>query len=157
METETAHRLTTAEIGLLREISRWRRNHGVTYFQWRPGVGFGVLTEWKCWSGPDRDRRMANLTYEPERDSRAARLLVSADYYRDDFREIPAATVTQAVDMLVALGYLPQRFSSAYQAGWHASSYWYGTLRNEDDETEFRRLFHDPENISFPVDEGRSR
>jgi hypothetical protein len=34
------------DVHLLREIARWRRNHDVNYFQWRPGVGFGVFTEW---------------------------------------------------------------------------------------------------------------
>lgn len=156
--------LTTDEIALLREVARWRRNHKVSYFQWRPGKGFGVMTEWKLWADDDdanwsgrgpRGRRQANVTYEPDRsgaDEPQPRVVVTKDYYGgENLRELPTCTVAETVDCLVALGYLPQRFSSAYRAGWHAADVW---ASPDDDETEFKRLFQEAENISFPAPYG---
>lgn len=123
METEEKWTLRPEEIGLLKEVARWRRANGVTYFQWRPGKGFGVMTEWKLWIGTGRERKVANVTYEPARDWHGARLAGTTDYYGSvDFKELPANTVVEAIDMLVVLGYLPVRFSSAYRAGWNAAA-----------------------------------
>lgn len=160
-ETEV-RRLTVEEIALLREVSRWRRGHGVNFFQWRPGKGFGVMTEWKCWVDDEtawtgrglRGRRQINVTYEPDRSGAhepGPRVVVTKNYYGgENFLALPTITVTETVDCLVALGYLPPRFSLAYRAGWHAAQVW-----NDPDQIpgEFRRLFHDPENTSFPVGE----
>jgi hypothetical protein len=134
------------DVHLLREIARWRRNHDVTYFQWRPGVGFGVFTEWYRYVNGNR----RTVSYEPESDiGGAARLLATVDYYGGrELQRLPVRTVTEAVDVLVALGFLPARFSSAYRSGWDAATVW---EKCEGDESTFKRLFHDPENISFPA------
>lgn len=102
------------EIALVREVVRWRRAHGVSFFLWRPGVGFGHLAEWKVFAA---DGKQTNVSYEP----RAQTVAATRDYRYGSFTRLPAATVTEAVDMLVVLGYLPPRFSSAYRAGWDAS------------------------------------
>lgn len=147
METEDeVRRLTVNEIALLREIARWRRNHGVNFFQWRPSVGFGAFTEWYRYD----DRKRRTVSYEPD----GARVLVDHDYYgNSELRELPVRTVAEAVDCLVALGFLPRRFSSAYGQGWHAAGVWESPALHVDDPDEFARLFHDPENVSFPVGE----
>lgn len=122
METKERHQLTVDEIHLLRTIARWRRATGVSYFQWRPGKGFGVMTEWKMWHGDVRKRRQINVTYEPDTESGPASLAATRDYYgSEDFKDLSVTTVAEAVDVLVALGFLPPRFSSAYRAGWDAA------------------------------------
>jgi hypothetical protein len=148
METEEKTGLTVEEIGLLREIARWRRTHGVDYFQWRRGVAFGQFTEWKAWeAGPNGRQVRRRVAYDP-----APTGIVSTDkdYYGGETVDLPPSTVVETVDMLVALGFLPAPFSSAYRAGWHASAVWHNC---EGAEPEFERLFHDPANISFPVGE----
>lgn len=158
--------LTTDEIALLREVSRWRRNHKVSYFQWRPGKGFGVMTEWKLWTDDPEaalGRRQTNVAYEPDRahrDDPQPRIVVTRNYYGgEEFRELPTRSVAETIDMLAALGYLPQRFSSAYRAGWHAAEVWHDVWVNGEREptsdAEHARLFHDPENVSFPAGEYR--
>jgi hypothetical protein len=60
------------------------------------------------------------VSFEPESDiGGAARLLATVDYYGSkELQRLPVTTVTEAVDVLVALGFLPARFSSAYRSGW---------------------------------------
>jgi hypothetical protein len=103
------------DVHLLREIAKWRRNHDVNYFQWRPGVGFGVFTEWYRYV----DRKRRTVSFEPKSMSSVPRLLATVDYYgSQELQKLPVTTVTEAVDVLVALGFLPARFSSAYRVGW---------------------------------------
>jgi hypothetical protein len=132
------------DVHLLREIAQWRRTHDVNYFQWRPGIG-GFI-EWYRYV----DRRRRTVSFEPESDiGGAARLLATVDYYgSQELQRLPVTTVTEAVDVLVALGFLPARFSSAYRSGWDAATVW---EKCEGDEPAFKRLFHDPDNISFPA------
>jgi hypothetical protein len=111
------------DVHLLREIAKWRRAQGVNYFQWRPGVGFGVFTEWYRYM----DGKRRTVSFEPGSMSSAARLLATVDYHGRELQRLPVTTVTEAVDVLVALGFLPARFSSAYQSGWAARSAWDGT------------------------------
>lgn len=134
------------DVHLLREIARWRRNHGVNYFQWRPGVGFGVFTEWYRYV----DGKRRTVSFEPGSMSSRPRLVATVDYHGRELQRLPVTTVTEAVDVLVALGLLPARFSSAYRSGWDAATVW---EKCEGDEAVFKRLFHDPENISFPATE----
>lgn len=152
--------LTLDEIALLREIARWRRNHKVSYFQWRPGKGFGVMTEWKLWVDEPKlyegkshlGKRQINVTYEPDRSGTGEpqpRVVVTKDYYgSENFRELPTSTVTETIDCLAALGYLPARFSSAYRAGWESAMVW---EKCDAHDLIFRQKFGDPENISFPA------
>lgn len=133
--------MSVQEIALLKEVARWRRANDVRYFQWRPGVGFGVFTEWK----KDVDRKtQINVSYEPDRSGEEElrpRLLVTRDYYGgDEFQVLPVTTIEQAIDVLVALGFLPPRFSSAYLAGWRAGETWAAD-----------QMFREPENAGLPV------
>jgi hypothetical protein len=133
------------DVHLLREIAQWRRAQGVSFFQWRrTGRNFGAFTEWNRREG----KRRINVAYEPGSESRYPRLSVTSDYKRESVQELPVRTVTEAVDVLVALGFLPARFSSAYRSGWDAATVW---EKSEGDDAVFKRLFHDPENISFPA------
>ena len=106
--------LSEQDIALLRAIARWRRDNGVNYFQWRPGKGFGAMTEWYLFT----DRKRRTVSYEP---GDVPEVAVVRDYYGGEgFTVLPTSTVTETVDVLVALGFLPARFSSAYRAGWDA-------------------------------------
>jgi hypothetical protein len=119
METEEKTSLTVEEIGLLREVARWRRAHGVDYFQWRRGVGFGRFTEWKAWeTGLDGREVRRHVAYDP---APTGIVSTNKDYYGGETVDLPLATVAETVDMLVALGFLPARFSSAYRRGWDAA------------------------------------
>lgn len=127
-------KLTTGEIALLREVFRWARNRGIQRNTWTGGV----------WRTDVHGKRVAIddglVGWAPDRWT--------------DYHWLAVDSIAQAVDVLVAVDYLPQRFSSAYAAGWDASAVWY-----DDDEMhggdKFKRLFQDPENISFPVGEYR--
>jgi hypothetical protein len=130
--TTDTKRLTLDEIALLREVFRWARDHDVTRTAWGDA--------WK------QGRKGKMVT----RDENA--IGWAADRW-SDFHWLTVDSIAQAVDVLVAVGHLPQRFSSAYLAGWNALAVWRGSDRS--DRAEFRRLFHDPENISFPVGEYR--
>jgi hypothetical protein len=112
-EDEERVPLSEQDIALLREIARWRQANGVNYFQWRPGVGFGAFTEWYRREG----KRRADVSYDP----RSRTVTVTRDYYGDGrLPVLPTGTVTETIDCLVALDYLPSRFSSAYRRGWDA-------------------------------------
>jgi hypothetical protein len=138
MDTEIK-RMTTDEIALVREIVRWRRNHGIDFVRRLHPYGAPYWKDYRTgrevWQRPNGEQ-MAMIS---DRDS--LNVAVGAD------------SVTQAVDVLVAYGYLPLRFSSAYRAGWHAATVWeqHPATARRGWEDEFKRLFQDPENISFPV------
>lgn len=134
MTTVTTPRMTVEEIRLMRAIVRWRRANGVDLRAWRG-----------CWVLPDGSQ----ISYETTDPAEVAH----EPQGRGGLQWIRVRSVTQAVDLLVALGYLPARFSSAYRAGWHAAEVWHGTWINDEyqQDAEFAHLFHDPENISFPV------
>lgn len=131
METEDRPRMSVAEIALMREIIAWRKTHG-----WQRSAWEGA------WIEMATGRRVAA-------DPSASEVGVSAGRY-DSYRWHCVENVTQAVDLLATFGYLPARFSSAYRAGWHAAQVWYDGDPDADAD-EFSRLFHDPENISFPA------
>lgn len=139
-------RMSVDEIALMREIVRWRR--GRTLAKPYAARAEFYRNRWHALGGD-----WAEVAYEiPEVDEyndAYAVLYYSRGRY-SSYATIEVRTVTQAVDLLVALGFLPLRFSSGYRAGWHASQVWH-----DDDEAhggdEFKRLFHDPENVSFPA------
>ena len=133
-DTETTT-LTTAEIRLYREIVWWCRNHGVT----RRHHSWGFM-----WREIGGGRRVAF-------DKRGG-VIATAKTLDDSYRWHEITTLTQAVDVLVAYGYLPPRFSSAYGAGWDAAQAWFtGDPDAPADRALHRSLFGDPLNISFPV------
>jgi hypothetical protein len=139
----TARRMTVDEIALMREIVRWRRNRWVD--QWKASRAFGRFVQW---TARGKNGKQVTVEFKAADDGAYAVMTIGT---REDLGGIEidnAYSFAQAIDALVAFGYLPSRFSSAYRAGWHAAQVWqigeYGT------SDEFKRLFHDPENISFP-------
>jgi hypothetical protein len=140
VDLETKPRMTVAEIALMRELVWWRKANGVQY--WRARHPLGRFVSWRT-----RDRE---VVWEPSEERP-----LGYGHPRQTAEWVKAETLTQAIDLIVALGYLPARFSSAYRAGWHAAQVWEqhpATARRGWDE-EFKRLFHDPYNISFPAGE----
>jgi hypothetical protein len=135
-DTET-RAMTVAEIALMREIVKWRRNHGVDFWRARR---IGRFIEWKCFG---KNQSVAHDLGDAE---------ISHGSLHGVHDRIDVQTVMQAVDILAALGYLPARFSSSYRAGWDASYIWEHAGTEYD---EFRRMFQDPENISTPAGEHR--
>lgn len=97
--------MTADEIALMREIVRWRKNHDVDFWRARR---IGRFIEWKHRAS---NRSVAHDLNDPE---------VSYGPANGTHDRIEVTSVTQAVDVLVALGYLPARFSSAYAEGWYA-------------------------------------
>jgi hypothetical protein len=140
MDTETKQHMSTEEISLMREIVRWRKNHGIDFVRRINPYGDPY---WK-------DYATGREVWFYRNESGMA-LSGLGDFSTAD---IPATSFTQAVDLLVAYGYLPQRFSSAYRAGWHASRVWEVGSDEFGTSDEFKRLFHDPLNVSFPVGSG---
>jgi hypothetical protein len=130
-------RLTAEEIALLHEAVRWRRKHDVQFFLTTSG-GF---MEW-C-KREDGKRRCVSLD-RGKFDS----IGVVADYYGESYEWHHVETVTQAVDLLVALGYLPPRFSSAYRAGWDARDSYEPS--HESPEVLFRITGEEPRS-DFPA------
>jgi hypothetical protein len=138
-------RMTLDEIALMREIVWWRRNrvkHGLpeTEFVKRKVYGAPYWTEYA--TGRE-------VWFDPRGQEHALAIVRRKKAWPV---RVPAESLTEAVDALVAYGLLPARFSSVYRAGWNASTVWHDPVGQE---AEFERLFHDPANISFPVGEHR--
>jgi hypothetical protein len=104
-------RMTVAEIALMREIVKWRRGHAdidynPLWSQYRTNDG-GVV----AWVALDADNDYPMVG-------------VSPNYYgypqNTPMEWHRVHSFTEAVDLLVALGYLPARFSTAYRAGYEA-------------------------------------
>ena len=106
MTTETKQCMTVAEIALMREIVRWRKNHDIDFVR-RAVYGAPYWKDYRTgrevWFQRNQEHPMSLVA------DRAAWPATA-----------PADSLAQAVDLLVAYGYLPQRFSSAYRAGWDA-------------------------------------
>ena len=139
MTTDTKPRMTVAEIALMREIVKWRKANRYTYLPDRSRYRHRDTWRSVGWVALDSDMPPA--------------VGVSPDYKQVIFDWHRVTSFTEAVDLLVALGYLPQRFSSAYRAGWHAATVWeqHPATARRGWKEEFARLFHDPYNISFPA------
>jgi uncharacterized protein (DUF2236 family) len=140
-----AVRMTVQDIALVREIVRWRRNQGVEFYRWPKTIG--RFSEWKR----RLDGKRINVTIDE------GGMNATLDYFSLGIVngiDIPLGTVSQTVDCLVAFGFLPPRFSSAYRAGWEAAVVWKTAYQNDGPDPhgeQFRALFHDPENVSFPA------
>ena len=133
-DSDARPRMTADDIALMREIVQWRKNHEIDFVRRRVyGSPYWV------------DYRTGREVWFEYQNVYPLAIRKEKGGWSDS---IPARTLTEAVDVLVALGFLPPRFSSAYRAGWHAARIWYHPVGNE---REFVRLFHDPENISFPA------
>lgn len=132
-------RMTVDEVALLREIVRWRRGRKAEYEH-----------AWGSLRMPD-GRSITWNTYSALHWPRTGEIGVCADRRRRPLSWHEVHSVTEAVDVIVALGYLPPRFSSAYRAGWEASRVWHDPDECHVPTPEFKRMFHDPDNIAFPA------
>lgn len=131
--------MTLDELAVLRELARWRRNHGHEYV-----VGHGLTPTYRladggaiCWLGPRSHATCMKIG-------------VTRDYGKVLLVWHRVESVSQALDLLAMLGYLPLRFSSVYRAGWEAAATWFV---GDSDSERFKAMFHDPDNISFPAGE----
>jgi hypothetical protein len=108
MTTETMRRMTADEMTLLIRLRRWLGNIGAIRTTWGDGMRLpdGRQLEWRTEMAPHWPR-YAEIGVHPDR--------------RSPLRWTEVESVTQAVDIWVALGYLPVRFSSEYRAGWNAA------------------------------------
>jgi hypothetical protein len=137
--------LTTDEIRLYRDVLDWCRANNVS-FQQHNGRWMEP-TEYRPIHGPivGRSVEIWNRygTWELGIDAHGGSRTPDVTWHK-------AVSLTKSIDLLVHLEMLPRRFHSAYRAGWHASRVWHDP-QSEPDSTEFRRLFHDIDNISFPA------
>ena len=104
MDIETRRRMTANEMAVLREIVKWRRATGGEY-----------LPMWSRYRLAD-GRSFAWLSLDSY--ATCMKVGVSSDITRVSYTWHRIASVQQGIDLLVALGYLPARFSTAYRAGW---------------------------------------
>lgn len=109
--TKSCKTLTMDELAVLRELARWRRNHGHEYVS-----GHGLTPIYRLTDG----RAISWLG--PQSQATCMKIGVTRDYHRDLFTWHRVDSIAEALDLLVTYGYLPPRFSSAYRAGWDARS-----------------------------------
>lgn len=129
IETDTPQRMTLAEIALMRVIVHWRRANDIEYVP---------LFSRYC---GENNRTVAWTTLGAQL---APRVGVTPNYHRALLVWYPVTTVTETVDMLVALGYLPARFSTAYRAGWDARE---SFVRGEDNPDTDRGFYGDDQRL----------
>lgn len=118
-EDEETRRLTLDEIALLREIVKWRRTKGTVFSLTCGGRGFGGapgFAEWRDWT----NGQSRSVAWDRPGESNFEQVGMSRDSRRQSYTYFAPESVGQTVDILVAYGFLPQRFSSAYRAGWEA-------------------------------------
>lgn len=126
-------RMTIEEIGLMRRIIAYRKEHEIEFVRrrvlgtyWVDAFGF---------TGPKRRAVALEMKHSPETPIG----LCQRGGYPHVW--IGAESVTQAIDLLVAYGYLPAKFSS---------SYWNGTA---DTVSAVRVALGDPNPLSPCVDD----
>jgi hypothetical protein len=102
--TDTRPRMTVREIALMREIVKWRKVGDITPAR---------LGRMPCYRYPDH--RAVVLTWWDDS------VTVTTDYWHEPYSRHRVRSFTEAVDLLVALGYLPARFSTAYAEGWYSA------------------------------------
>ena len=95
--------MTPAERSLLLALFRWARAEGITY----GGANW--------WSRPGPIEQRWGIDFESDCD------FLRIWRGRNTSRRYWVASITEAVDVLVALGIAPARFSTAYRAGWDAA------------------------------------
>lgn len=122
-------KMTLDEIALMREVFRWARNNSVGATAWHHSWRQGMTGKMVAEGG-------GTIGWAPDRWT--------------DYHWLAVDSVTQAIDVLVAVGYLPRRFSSAYLKGWEAAMVW---EKCDEHDAIFRNMFQQVENISFPAGE----
>jgi hypothetical protein len=110
MTDATVRRMTTDEIGLMREIIAWRKAHEIEFVRRRVMGTYWVDSFGR--TGPKR----RSVAIELSHDTTPVMGLCHEQYASHVWYAVDS--FTQAVDVLVAYGYLPARFSSAYRTGW---------------------------------------
>lgn len=105
----------TQSVHLLREIAKWRRANGVDYWRAR-----GILGRFTQWSEIGRDGKQVSIDFERGDEGWCAAMTIGRKRELGGLKIDDNWTLVQAVDVIVAVGYLPPRFSSAYRAGWEA-------------------------------------
>jgi hypothetical protein len=111
MSDDEMVRMTVAEIGVMREIVKWRKTEGVTLWRSR---SLGHFIDWSV----RRDGVKACVTVETPSTWPRLGWTHRGETIYDAWLEL--RNFTEGVDLLVALGFLPARFSSSYRAGWDA-------------------------------------
>jgi hypothetical protein len=101
VDTETEPRMTVEDIALMREIVRWRRGSGAE----RASTHYVY-----------RDSDHAQVTWQTGARGAQPEIAFSRDFRPYEWHTVHS--FREAVDLIVALGYLPQRFSSAYREGY---------------------------------------
>jgi len=96
--------MTPAERSLLLALFRWARAEGLEY---------GTTSWWCHRTGPREDWWGVDFNVGDECMTIWRGRMTGRSYF--------VASVTEAVDLVVALGMVPARFSAAYRAGWDAA------------------------------------
>lgn len=114
MPDNETRRMTTDEIALMREIVWWRRlvtgeRPYVEYYQRRWHSG---------WRDESREIAFELPKVDDPEDAYAIVYYCTGQYA--SYTKFEARTLTEAVDVLCAFGYLPARFSTAYRMGYNA-------------------------------------
>lgn len=123
MTNVTKRRMTADEMAVLREIVKWRRATGGEY-----------LPTWSRYRLAD-GRSFAWLSLDSY--ATCMKVGVCADIMRYQYTWHRIDSIQQGIDLLVALGYVPARFSSAYRAGWDARSSY--SVQHSDPEWLYRQ------------------
>lgn len=126
-------RMTVREIALMRRIIAYRKEHEIEFVRRRVMGTYWVDAFGH--TGPKRRSVALDLKSSPR-----APFATCAGVHHP-YRWLPAESLTQAVDLLVAYGYLPAKFSS---------SYWNGTA---DTVSAVRVALGDPNPLSPCVDD----
>jgi hypothetical protein len=132
MTDTTARRMTADEIALMRAIVVWRRAEGVDFWRARD-----VLGRFVQWSAAGRGALQVSVDLMRGDDGPYALMQAGRKGVLGGIKLADDYGFTQAVDMLVALGYLPARFSSAYRAGWNAAHACLDASNEEISDVEF--------------------
>lgn len=105
--------ISVADIALMRQLIAWRKSAGV---ELRPERGAWVDMT-KPFRGGQRTITWADRDQWPNGDGEVG---FASDYVTEQITWVRVSSLTEAVDILAAKGYVPVRFSSAYKAGWEA-------------------------------------
>lgn len=112
-EEDPPVRMTPAEIGVMRQIIAWRKANRVDFVR-RDVLGM-------YWEAPYDLKRRGRDEVAYDNKMTAALGISMRRGWSDNYKWYEVASFTQAVDLLVAFGLLPARFSTAYRAGWDAA------------------------------------
>lgn len=117
-DIETERRgIPATDVALMRQLIAWRKVNDIEFVK-RRIFGAPYWVDSFGTTGPKRRQ----VAYD-----RKLETPMGVFDYDAGFTWLAPASLTQAVDLLVAFGYLPARFSSAYRAGWDAGQLDMGT------------------------------